>query len=64
MCDLILCCVLCEIVCLGKWPIGKKMLNTRVSVRTSCLRNFGHSSSELNEKKSVLKKFFLRFYSV
>ena len=22
MCDLILCCVLCEIVCLGKWHIG------------------------------------------
>ena len=27
------------------------MLNTRVSVRTNCLRNFGQNSPELNEKK-------------
>ena len=42
------------------------MLNTRVSVRTSRLRNFEQNSPELNEikKKCVLKKFFLRFYSV
>ena len=26
------------------------MLNTKVSVRTSCLRNFGQNSPELNEK--------------
>ena len=58
MFDLILCCVLCEIVCLGKWHIGKRMLNTRVSVRTSCLRNFGHSSSELNEKKKCIEEIF------
>ena len=40
------------------------MWNTRVSVRTSCLRNFGQNSQELNGKKSALKEFFLRFYSV
>ena len=37
------------------------MLNTRVSVRTSCLRNFGQNSLELNEKKCVLNK---KFYEV
>ena len=42
----------CEIVCLVN-SIGK-MLNTRVSVRTSCLRNFGQVSSELNERKKKL----------
>ena len=41
------------------------MLNTRVSVRTSCLRNFGLSGPKLNKKKNDEKKnFFLRFYSV
>ena len=41
------------------------MLNTRVSVRISCLRNFGQNSPELNKKKIVLNNFFFfRFYSV
>ena len=41
------------------------MLNTRVSVRTSCLRNFGQNSPKLNEKKMCIDEFFfLRFYSV
>ena len=43
------------------------MLNTRVSVRTSCLRNFGQNRPELNEKKCVEEIFFfffLRFYSM
>ena len=44
---------------LGEYHIGKiKLLNTRVSVRTSCLRKFGQNSPQLNEKKCVLKKFF------
>ena len=34
------------------------MLNTRVSVRTSCLRNFGQGGLELNQKKSVEEFFF------
>ena len=48
----------CEIVCLVN-SIGK-MLNTRVSVRTSCLRNFGQNNPELNErkKKCIEENFF------
>ena len=39
------------------------MLNTKVSVRTSCLRNFWQNSPELNEKKKCIEEiFFLRFY--
>ena len=34
------------------------MLNTRVSVRTSCLRNFGHSGPELNKKNDEKNFFF------
>ena len=38
------------------------MLNTRVSVRTSCLKNFGQNSLELNEKKwCVEEKIFSGF---
>ena len=29
------------------------MLNTRVSVRTSCLRNFGQNDPEINKKKKI-----------
>ena len=34
------------------------MLNTRVSVRTSCLRNCGQNSPESNEKKMCIEVFF------
>ena len=41
------------------------MLNTRVSVRTSCLRNFGQSGPKLNQINVLrINVFFLRFYSV
>ena len=32
------------------------MLNTRVSVRTSCLRNFGQNSPEFKKKKCIEEK--------
>ena len=38
MCDLVLCCVLCEIVSLGKWHIGTYCLALPMNAWTLCMK--------------------------